>query len=262
MEMDNQFFSEIPVLYASGVAEPITDCGAGNYNIKIEDVVFENYVSQLETLSASGFIKYVDNGPAGLNGSVWTTTYTKDDLVVTVSYMKKRGCMYISAGKKLALSPHLFYDESYLKGNIAGSKTSLHMLELHTFGDSFVIQLKNGHFIMDDSGMPMDALYLLDYLEKLAPNGEKPIIEAWFISHGHVKLNEAGFEQVPTSSTWTHWYNTKETMELSRESISPELLIGHMTAPWQFTRPYARYMLLNDAYQFGEAKKAIYPLEG
>lgn len=78
----------------------------------------------------------------------------------------------------------------------------------------------------------------------------------------YVKLNEAGFEQVPTSSTWTHWYNTKETMELSRESISPELLIGHMTAPWQFTRPYARYMLLNDAYQFGEAKKAIYPLEG
>lgn len=185
MEMDNQFFSEIPVLYASGVAGPITDCGAGNYNIKIEDVVFENYVSQLETLSTSGFIKYVDNGPAGLNGSVWTTTYTKDDLVVTVSYMKKRGCMYISAGKKLALSPHLFYDESYLKGNIAGSKTSLHMLELHTFGDSFVIQLKNGHFIMDDSGMPMDAQYLLDYLEELTPNGETPIIEAWFISHGH-----------------------------------------------------------------------------
>lgn len=77
----------------------------------------------------------------------------------------------------------------------------------------------------------------------------------------YVKLNEAGFDQVPTSSTWTHWYNSKETMELSRESISPEHLVGHMTAAWQFTRPYAIYMLLNDAYQFGNAKKEIYPEE-
>ena len=75
----------------------------------------------------------------------------------------------------------------------------------------------------------------------------------------YVMLEEHGFDQVPTSSTWTQWYNSLETMELSKEHIAPERLIGHMTAAWQFTRPYARYMLLDDAYQFGNAKKEIYP---
>ena len=73
-------------------------------------------------------------------------------------------------------------------------------------------------------------------------------------------LEEAGFDQVPTScSTWRVWYNSLETMELSKKHIAPERLLGHMTAAWQFTRPYARYMLMNDAYVFGEAKKKIYP---
>ena len=75
----------------------------------------------------------------------------------------------------------------------------------------------------------------------------------------YVKLNEMGYEQVPTSSTWEQWYNSKETMELSRESISAELLKGHMTAPWHFCKLYAIHMLINDAYQFGNAKKEFYP---
>lgn len=75
----------------------------------------------------------------------------------------------------------------------------------------------------------------------------------------YVILEEAGFDQVPTSSTVCHWYNSLETMEMSKEHIASEHLVGHMTAAWQFTRPYARYMLMNDAYQFGNAKKEIYP---
>ena len=75
----------------------------------------------------------------------------------------------------------------------------------------------------------------------------------------YVWLEEHGFDQVPTSSTWTFWYNSLETMELSKEHIAPERLFGHMTAAWQFTRPYARYMLLDDAFQFGNAKKEVYP---
>lgn len=77
----------------------------------------------------------------------------------------------------------------------------------------------------------------------------------------YVKLEEAGFDQVPTSSTWTVWYNSLETMQLSKEHIAPERLVGHMTAAWQFTIPRALYALLHDALQFGEAKKAVYPEE-
>ena len=75
----------------------------------------------------------------------------------------------------------------------------------------------------------------------------------------YVTLEEAGFDQVPTSSTVCHWHNSLETMEMSKEHIAPERLVGHLTAAWQFTRPYARYMLKNDAYQFGKAKEQVYP---
>jgi hypothetical protein len=52
-------------------------------------------------------------------------------------------------------------------------------------GNSFVFQLKNGHFVISDGGEACDLVYLLDYLESLTPDGEKPVIEAWVISHGH-----------------------------------------------------------------------------
>lgn len=74
-------------------------------------------------------------------------------------------------------------------------------------------------------------------------------------------LEEAGFDQVPTSSTWGCWHNSLETMKLSREHIAPERLVGHMTASWMYTRPSMIYALLHDALQFGNAKKAIYPEE-
>lgn len=75
----------------------------------------------------------------------------------------------------------------------------------------------------------------------------------------YLKLEEAGFEQVPTSSTWEVWYNSKETMELAKEHIAPDRLRGFMTCAWMFTRPYAKYALLHDALQFGLAKQEVFP---
>ena len=60
------------------------------------------------------------------------------------------------------------------------------MLELSDFGNCFVIQLKNGHFVVVDAGREADLSYLLEYLENLSPEGEKPVIEAWIITHQHV----------------------------------------------------------------------------
>ena len=75
----------------------------------------------------------------------------------------------------------------------------------------------------------------------------------------YLQLEEAGFEQIPTSSTWCNWWNSLETMQLSKQYISSERLVGHMTAPWLYTRPYALYALWHDAFQFGNAKREIYP---
>lgn len=75
----------------------------------------------------------------------------------------------------------------------------------------------------------------------------------------YVTLEEHGFDQVPTSSTWSRWHNSKDTMLLSKEHIAPERLVGHMTASWFFTTKENIYSLLNDAYRFGLAKKEVYP---
>jgi hypothetical protein len=75
----------------------------------------------------------------------------------------------------------------------------------------------------------------------------------------YVTLEEHGFDQVPTSSTWSRWHNSKDTMLLSKEHIAQERLVGHMTASWFFTTKENIYSLLNDAYRFGLAKQDVYP---
>ena len=50
-------------------------------------VVTEDYRTCIEELEKRGFEKYVDNGENGLNGNVFTTTFVKEDLAVTVIHL-------------------------------------------------------------------------------------------------------------------------------------------------------------------------------
>jgi len=166
-----------------------TDCGAENYNLQLNEKTYADYSAYLATLESKGFAKFaesvLDRVENDSTSGVWNATYTKEEIVITVVYVAKTSEISFSIGKDLPLSEHLTYKSEYLAGNQEGAKTTLHMPELHSEGDSFIIQLKNGHFILSDGGMLEDMKYLVDYLEELAPEGEKPVIEAWFISHGH-----------------------------------------------------------------------------
>lgn len=55
-------------------------------------------------------------------------------------------------------------------------------------GLQLVTQLQNGKFVIVDSGFPNRGIEdrLLDYLVENAPQGEKPTIAAWFITHTHM----------------------------------------------------------------------------
>lgn len=159
--------------------------GAGTYVACIEDTTREDYEAYLRQAEGHGFVKYADNGE-GLDNAVFCSTYTKDGLVLTVSYYSREKKTSISVYQDFPLSEHLIYRDSYVEDNKEGAKTRLHMREVRQLGNSFVFQLKNGHFIISDGGMDHDHLYLLDYLESLVPKGEKPIVEAWIITHGHI----------------------------------------------------------------------------
>jgi L-ascorbate metabolism protein UlaG (beta-lactamase superfamily) len=93
---------------------------------------------------------------------------------------------YISATKDKPLSPNIVYDASYTEGNEPGAKTTLTMHQLgEKGGNCYILQLKNGHFIVCDGGDVGDYEGMVAYMESLVPEGEKPHIEAWFMSHDH-----------------------------------------------------------------------------
>ena len=181
-----EIFEKVPLLTGKEVTyDKGEDFGGGNYGVDIYDTTLQEYQAYLKVLEKNGFQKYVDNGEKGLEEYVYTAHYTKDDLLVVVTHFPRMNQSMVTMSNQYVLSDHLFYDESYVADNIAGMKTAFHLSELYYAGNSFVFQLKNGNFIINDGGEPSELPYLLDYLDRLTPAGQKPVVEAWFITHSH-----------------------------------------------------------------------------
>lgn len=154
--------------------------GGGNYVVTSSDISMEECENYKKKLTECGFEKSADNGD-GFGNTVFSATYQKGTIVLTVVYYAMTESMTVSFYSGMS-SPHLKYQES---PQIEGAKTTMYMPELWWFGNSFVFQLKNGHFIISDGGYRNDLAYLFDFLEEHAPNGEKPIVDAWIITHAH-----------------------------------------------------------------------------
>lgn len=183
---ESENFKNVPIMkVANTKISEAADYGGGVDVIYVDGTKLEDYQSYLATLEKDGYTKYVDNGETGLAETVYSATYTKDSQVVTVSHAVNINRTYIASGENINLSENLIYKDEYVQDNKEGAQTTLHMLEQYESGNSFVIQLKNGHFIILDGAEEQDAPYLLEYLKSLAPVGEKPVIEAWIISHAH-----------------------------------------------------------------------------
>ena len=73
-------------------------------------------------------------------------------------------------------------------------------------------------------------------------------------------LEKAGYDQIPTCSTiFGNWKCAQDIMQLGKDDISPEHLLGYISTPWFMTTPSDLYALLNEAQRFGDAKRKIYP---
>lgn len=161
------------------------DVGDDCWAIDVDGTTLEEYKAYLQAIEAYGFEKCVDNGENGLDGYVYSATFKKGTRVLSVNYISKVGVTHISIGDGLAISDRMVYKDKYIADNKPDGKNVLTMVQVYNSGNSFVLQLKNGHFIIQDGGWKEDMPYLLDYLDSLVPEGEKPVIEAWFISHDH-----------------------------------------------------------------------------
>ena len=74
----------------------------------------------------------------------------------------------------------------------------------------------------------------------------------------YLDLDRLGYDQVPTSSTWSTKRSTYCTVIFGQKNLSEERLAGFMTAPWLNTRPAMRHCLMGDAEVFGDARKLVY----
>lgn len=173
-----ELFRDVPIH-----GKPI-DHGAGNYVITKEFVEKEQYDQYITEFEKVGFEIYYDDKD-GIDGFVYNTTLKKDNRVVTVVYAKNTKTLTVSAGFNLPLSKYLYHDKTTISNCDINEKSKLHMLELYHFGNCFILQLKNGKFVLFDAGSNVGFEYLFDYLDRLCPKGEKPVIEGWFISHAH-----------------------------------------------------------------------------
>lgn len=240
---DIEEFRTVPSLVTetSKVGEA-ADYGDGHYVIDVNGTTTEDYLKYLDTLEKAGFKKHSDNGEDAMEGYAMTASFTKDDLTVTVSQAINLEKTYISASKKIKLSDHLVYSDDYVKNIDPNAKTILHMLQLNNNGASFVIQLKNGHFVIHDGGTSYDAPYLLDYLESLAPEGEKPVIEGWFISHAHGDHHGA-LMKIMDNKDWIEriYVDGIYFVEPTDEFISTTSDAGNAATLYQLTRSYVLF---------------------
>ena len=178
----NSFFPKLPMpKTANGVIGEAKHYGAGNVVRIASGVTKKEYLEYQEALCLEGYKLYAEN-EKGLGGTVFSATYTYAGWILTITYTAQTEKLYLSVCYDLPLSEYLIpkkeCEESLLK-------VSLHMLELWAFGNSFVVQLKNGHFLIHDGGLVSDAPYLFDYLDGLTPEGEIPVVDGWLITHGH-----------------------------------------------------------------------------
>jgi len=73
------------------------------------------------------------------------------------------------------------------------------------------------------------------------------------------KLDEWGYDQIPTGSTWSLPANNLRTMAFARQYLTDERLLGFMTASWIQTVPSQKYGLMHDTCCFELAIKKYYP---
>ena len=183
---DVEEFQNVPAMVVQGTSiGDAEDYGNGTYLLGVSGTTEQNYEDYLATLEQAGYKKHSDNGEDKMEGYARTASYTKDDITVTVSHAITIDKTYISATKNGTLSEHLIYKDEYVADNVAGAQTELYLVELYESGNSYIIKLKNGHFIVHDGGYEVEGQYLVEFLESLTDGDQKPVIEAWFISHAH-----------------------------------------------------------------------------
>lgn len=227
---DSELFASVPMMSGEKITfSDVEDIGGGDEQIWAYDTSLAEYQSYLALLEDKGFKKYTDNGENGLEGHVYTTHYLKDELLVVATYYTQLEDTMITVSANTLLSENLIYSEDYVANNKSGAKTTLTMQELYLAGNSFIFQLKDGSFIVNDGGDEDDLPYLLDYLESLTPDGQKPVIEAWVVTHSH-QDHMGVFVAFTKNATWANRIRVENVYFTEASTVAHEMTNASISA--------------------------------
>ena len=163
------------------------DTGNGYYQVNITDeqagnMTYNGYVATLKNAGFACVENTIDN--------TYSATCSKDEWNVTVTHVGGSiKTTYISFNTGQEHSKNLMESAKDTTVKSEGAQNKLHMLNLSADGNSMVVELKNGHFIVYDGGYSTELESLMAYLKTLAGKTndvQNPVvIEAWVVSHFH-----------------------------------------------------------------------------
>lgn len=171
--------------------------GNGVYLTRYANMTLEIYNDFVEDMESQGFQILARSD---LAQQVYTTSLRYQGNSYTVTYFAQQKTIDVTASKEDHLSPNLQKENSSTNhGAVEGISTTMTTWAHRDKGVSYVIQLPNGHFVISGGGTLYDLPKLIAYLEENAPEGEKPVVDAWFISSGNYDIMNwvTGFTGTP-----------------------------------------------------------------
>lgn len=184
----SEYDAYIPQFSDNSKLKDVYCCGENdNYRVNFTDVTENAYLAYLQALTAAGFEKKTENDIAGN----LSAGFVKNKVGVYVSYSPSNSLLGINYGKKTYYLPET---EQFDEADRV-CETTLAQIQIDGAGLNLIIQLGDGRFIIFDGGNTTPSSELgtqgnaaartLAYLKEKTPEGEKPVIAAWIITHGH-----------------------------------------------------------------------------
>lgn len=149
----------------------------GSSAMYYKDTSAERYENYLKELEKSGFELVVKNK---IKDNIFAT-YQNDEAIINCYFTAYDKSLRVCVDSKETTALHN-YEPKETKS------VTTPMLIQYTSGCGYIIRLKDGTFVIYDSGMSNDIVYknLYDSLNKYNVTGTTPVVRAWIYSHPHV----------------------------------------------------------------------------
>ncbi|MBO5415029.1 MAG: MBL fold metallo-hydrolase [Clostridia bacterium] len=212
-----------------------------SYYIIVHGASRNDYKDYTNLLGEEGFERYCTSEVNGNLFETWTDGYT----ILTMShiaYLDPRTTDKYMQTASLGNISYISIAVDCIENSALPMKQTniaeTDIVQISTVGTqcAYVLRLSDGRFVVFDGGMPKDAVEVYDTLVSQNTRKGKPVIAAWFLTHGHVDhigallsfvssySNKVEIEAFVHNLPGYNIYNGKNTIELDPKKESTNLL--------------------------------------